>query len=115
MKYEKITEQIIGCAYKVYNTMGFGYLESVYAKCMAIELGKDKINVNAIGAGVIYTDINREFLSDPKVEEYWCDRLPWGRVGQPEDLIGISIFLATDEADYITGTTVFVDGGYTIE
>jgi NAD(P)-dependent dehydrogenase (short-subunit alcohol dehydrogenase family) len=84
-------------------------------KCMAIELAKEKINVNAIGAGVILTDINREHLSDPKNEEYWYSKIPLGRVGQPEDLVGAAIFLATSESDYMTGTTVFVDGGFIIE
>ncbi|MDP8240529.1 MAG: GxxExxY protein [Candidatus Hatepunaea meridiana] len=43
MQYEEITEKIIGCAYRVYNTMGYGYLESVYENCMLIELRKEKI------------------------------------------------------------------------
>ena len=88
---------------------------SMMTKCMAIELAKEKINVNAIGAGVILTDINREHLSDPKNEEYWYSKIPLGRVGQPEDLVGAAIFLATSESDYMTGTTVFVDGGFILE
>lgn len=88
---------------------------SLMTKCMALELAKDKINVNAIGCGVVLTDINREVLADPKVEQYYNEKIPWGRVGQPEDLVGLSIFLATDESEYITGTTVFIDGGFMIE
>jgi NAD(P)-dependent dehydrogenase (short-subunit alcohol dehydrogenase family) len=88
---------------------------SMMTKCMAIELAKHRINVNAIGAGVILTDINREHLSDPKNEEYWYSKIPWGRVGRPQDLVGAAIFLATDESEYVTGTTLFVDGGFIIE
>ena len=47
MQYEKITEQIIGCAYRVYNSMGFGFLESVYEKCMLIELAKSGLRFNS--------------------------------------------------------------------
>jgi len=88
---------------------------SMMTKCMAIELAQYKINVNAIGAGVILTDINREHLSDPKNEEYWYSKIPWGRVGQPQDLVGAAIFLATAESEYVTGTTLFVDGGFILE
>ncbi len=88
---------------------------SMMTKCMAIELAKHRININAIGAGVILTDINREHLSDLKNEEYWYSKIPWGRVGQPQDLVGAAIFLATDESEYVTGTTLFVDGGFILE
>lgn len=47
VEYEDITEKIIGCGYRVYNEMGFGYLESVYEKCMLIELGKAGLNVES--------------------------------------------------------------------
>ena len=88
---------------------------SMMTKCMALELAQHKINVNAIGAGVILTDINREHLSDPKNQEYWYSKIPWRRVGQPNDLVGAAIFLATQESEYVTGTTLFVDGGFLIE
>ena len=47
MKYKELTEKIIGCAYRVYNKMGFGYLESVYEKCMLIELRKGGFNIES--------------------------------------------------------------------
>jgi len=68
MKYEELTEQIIGCAYKVYNTMGFGYLESVYAKCMAIEL--DKIGLEYEREKAITV-----FYEDQIVGEFFADKL----------------------------------------
>lgn len=88
---------------------------SMMTKCLAIELAPHGINVNAIGAGVILTDINREYLSDPKNEAYWYSKIPWGRVGQPADIVGAALFLATAESEFVTGTTLFVDGGFTTE
>lgn len=88
---------------------------SMMTKEMALELAEHKINVNCIAAGVTLTDINREHLADPENERYWYSKIPWGRVGSPEDHVGVSIFFAGSESDYITGTTLFVDGGYSVE
>lgn len=83
---------------------------ALMTKCMALELAPYHINVNAIGPGTILTDINR---NDLDIERDQRD-IPLG-IGQPEDLVGIAILLATHESDYMTGHTVFVDGGYNIK
>lgn len=83
---------------------------SVMTKCLALELAPYKINVNAIGPGTILTDINCNEIDMEKDEK----EIPLG-IGKPEDLAGIAIFLATDEASYMTGHTVYVDGGYNIK
>jgi len=83
----------------------------IMTKCMALELAEYKINVNAIGAGVIDTDISMEEFSKPGMREETVKRIPWGRMGAPEDLAGTAVFLASEDSDYVTGTTVFVDGG----
>lgn len=83
----------------------------IMTKCMALELAEHKINVNAIGAGVIDTDISAEEFAKPGMREATVERIPWGRMGAPEDIAGAAVFLASDDADYVTGTTVFVDGG----
>ena len=83
---------------------------SIMTKCMALEMAPYKINVNAIGPGTILTDINRDELDMEKDER----EIPLG-IGMPEDLVGIAILLATHESDYMTGHTVFVDGGYNIK
>ena len=71
MQYEKLTEQIIGCAYRVYNTMGFGFLESVYQKCMEIELEKEGLMHAAQHPITVRYDgvVVGEFAADLYVEE----------------------------------------------
>lgn len=83
---------------------------SIMTKCMALEMAPYKINVNAIGPGTILTDINRNDLDMEKDQR----EIPLG-IGMPEDLTGIAILLASSESDYMTGHTVFVDGGYNIK
>ena len=71
MKHENITEKIIGCAYRVYNKMGFGFLESVYEKCMMIELARVGLNTSAQKSITVHYDgeIVGEFVADLVVEE----------------------------------------------
>ena len=70
MQHENITEKIIGCAYRVYNRMGFGFLESVYEKCLLIELRKAGINVEAQRPITVYyeNEVVGEFVADLVVE-----------------------------------------------
>ena len=70
MKYEELTKTIIGCAYKVYNTMGYGYLESVYEKCLLIELGKAGLKAKSqVPIRVFYEGENvGDFIADIVVE-----------------------------------------------
>lgn len=79
---------------------------------LAIELGPRGINVNAIGPGVIETDMTTGLLSDEKTRAGMLARIPKGRVGKPEDIGNAVVFLSSDEADYITGSTLYVDGGW---
>jgi len=71
MQYEELTQQIIGCAYRVYNQMGFGFLESVYEKCMVIELRKAGLSVNSQQPITVRYEgeIVGEFVADLVVEE----------------------------------------------
>jgi GxxExxY protein len=71
MEYREFTEKIIGCAYRVYNTMGFGFLESVYEKCMLIELHKEGLSAEAQHPITVYYDneIVGEFVADILVED----------------------------------------------
>ncbi len=77
-------------------------------KSMAVEVAVHKIRVNSIGPGAIKTPINKE--SWDELEQ----SIPYGRVGDPEDIAGAAVWLASDESDYVTGTTLFVDGGMTL-
>lgn len=81
-------------------------------EALAVELSPYKINVNAIGPGFIDTDMTKELISDPKARQALLARIPWGRFGKPADIGAVAAFLASDEADYITGALIFVDGGW---
>lgn len=83
-------------------------------KELAMELGKYKINVNAVAPGVIATDMTKDMLADEKIREGILAKIPYGRIGQPEDIANAVAFLVSDEAEYITGHTLVVDGGWTI-
>jgi glucose 1-dehydrogenase len=77
---------------------------------IANELLKHKINVNVIEPGWIDTPGEREAFGDAAIARAG-PTLPWGRLGTPEDIGKAAVFLASSEADYITGTTLLVDGG----
>jgi len=79
---------------------------------LAIELGPRGININAIGPGVIETDMTTGILSDEKTKTGMLARIPKRRFGKPEDIGAAAVFLASDEADYITGIVIYVDGGW---
>jgi len=79
---------------------------------MALDLAKKGINVCAIAPGVIETDMTKDMLSDEKAKAGIMARIPKGRLGKPEDIGAAVAFLASDEADYITGTVIYVDGGW---
>lgn len=80
-------------------------------EALAIELGP-KINVNAIAPGAIETDMTKQALSDEKAKQGMLMRVPKKRIGQPKDIGAAAAFLASDEADYVTGTVLYVDGGW---
>ncbi len=79
---------------------------------MALELGHDRINVNAIAPGLIESDMTKDLTADPEVMRIVLTRIPRGRIGRPEDVGGLAVYLASDEAEYCTGGTFYVDGGW---
>lgn len=81
-------------------------------KCMANEWAKDSINVNAIAPGIIETDMSKGTVGNPEKAEMIKGRIPSGRFGQPEDIVGTLIFLASEASSHIHGTVVTVDGGW---
>ena len=78
---------------------------------LAVELGPYGITVNGIAPGAIITEINRPLLDDrPRVDRL-LNQIPLGRMGAPEDVAAVAAFLASPDADYVTGSTYYVDGG----
>ncbi|HCK82905.1 MAG TPA: SDR family oxidoreductase [Candidatus Competibacter sp.] len=80
---------------------------------MAQELAPFRIRVNSIAPGAIRTPINRPAWETPEAYAKLMELVPYQRIGEPEDIAQAAVFLASDMADYITGTTLFVDGGMT--
>jgi L-rhamnose 1-dehydrogenase len=87
---------------------------NLLVKSMAISLGPHGITVNAVLPGTVETDINREALAEPTVRDYWSQRAPLGRLGQPEDIAGPVLFFATDDSAWCTGALLVVDGGTSV-
>jgi NAD(P)-dependent dehydrogenase (short-subunit alcohol dehydrogenase family) len=80
-------------------------------RCMAREWAQLGINVNAVAPGFTRTDFSKPIWSNPDVEKLICQAIPKGKIAEPEDVVGAVFFLASAAADYITGDTIYVDGG----
>ncbi len=83
-------------------------------KAVALELAPYGITVNAVAPGVVETPFTAKGLENPDVRSWVLDRVPVGRIAKPDDIANAVLFLALPESEYITGSTVFVDGGWTI-
>ncbi len=81
-------------------------------KEMAIELAPNGIRVNAVAPGVIETDMTKDLLADPASAKRFVSAIPLGRPGKPEEIAKAVAFLASDDASYVTGHTLVVDGGW---
>jgi len=80
-------------------------------KSLAQEVAERGIRVNSIAPGAIRTPINREAWETPEAEAALLKLIPYGRVGDPDDIAKAAVWLASDESDYVTGASLFVDGG----
>ena len=81
-------------------------------EALALELGPYNIRVNAISPGMIDTPMIADFKGDPKTLEATLARVPLGRMGKPEEVSNLVLFLASGESSYITGSTIVIDGGW---
>jgi len=81
---------------------------------LAQELAPHRIRVNAIGPGAIQTPINRPAWETPEALQHLLRLIPYGRIGKPEDIGKAAVWLSSDDADYVDGQTLFVDGGMTL-
>lgn len=87
---------------------------SMFMKSIAQELAPHKIRVVAIGPGAIQTPINKSAWDTPEDLAKLLTLIPYNRIGEPDDIGKLAAWLVSDEADYITGTTIFMDGGMTL-
>ena len=78
---------------------------------MSLALAPKGIRVNAIGPGTILTELSGSLLTDEAARRRVLSRTPMGRVGQPEEIAGIAVFLASDDSSYVTGQVIYADGG----
>jgi NAD(P)-dependent dehydrogenase (short-subunit alcohol dehydrogenase family) len=81
-------------------------------RTLAAEWGARGIRVNAVAPGFILTDLSRKLWSNPVMQEWNDANTPLKRLGQPRDMIGATIFLASEASAFMTGQIVFVDGGF---
>jgi len=83
-------------------------------KGLASEWAKYNIRVNAIGPGYFRTELTKKLWSDPEKSEEMNSLIPMGRIGDPHELAGAIVFLASDASNYMTGHVLIIDGGYTV-
>jgi glucose 1-dehydrogenase len=86
----------------------------MFIKSLAQEVAHQRIRVNAISPGAIRTNINRRAWETPEAEAELLRLIPYERIGDPMDVGQVAVWLASDASDYVTGTTIYVDGGMTL-
>jgi 3-oxoacyl-[acyl-carrier protein] reductase len=86
---------------------------SMFTKSIAVEYARSNVRCNCVNPGIINSGMIKPYLDDPKARKILEDRLPLNRIGEPEDVANAVLFLASDEANWITGTILNVDGGKT--
>jgi NAD(P)-dependent dehydrogenase (short-subunit alcohol dehydrogenase family) len=84
------------------------------ARNLAVEFGRDNVRVNCIAPGLIKTDFARALWDDPETLKASNARTPLGRIGEPDEIAGAAVFLASKAGAYITGQAIVIDGGATI-
>jgi len=82
-------------------------------RTLALELAPSKINVNNLAPGMVLTPFNQPAIDDPELLEEQVQSIPWKRAAEPEEIARLALFLASSDADYVTGSTYTMDGGLT--
>jgi glucose 1-dehydrogenase len=83
-------------------------------KTMALEVADKGIRINGIAPGAIATMMNLDILEDEEKRKAEENKIPMHRIGEPNEIAKVAVFLASNAASYITGTTIYVDGGLTL-
>ena len=84
-------------------------------KVLALEWAEHNINVNAIAPTFIETPFTKPMFDKPDFRDFVLNKIPWGRVGKPEDVVGAVIYLASEASDLVTGSILLIDGGWTAQ
>ena len=85
---------------------------SVMTRSLAVEWGPYGVRVNTLAPGFILTDLTQKLWSDPTMQDWGKTNTPMSRLGNPEDMVGTALFLASNAAAFMTGQVVRVDGGF---
>jgi NAD(P)-dependent dehydrogenase (short-subunit alcohol dehydrogenase family) len=86
-----------------------------FTRALALELAPDAITVNGISPGWFETELTKPIWSNPEANDSLISRIPLGRWGDVNDVAKLATYLCSDEAGYITGTDILIDGGYTTQ
>ncbi len=84
------------------------------ARSLAVEWGRSKVRVNSIAPGLVRTDFAKALWENPELLAQIENRTPLGRIGEPADIAGVALFLASDDSAFVTGQTLVTDGGATV-
>lgn len=80
-------------------------------RTLCLEVAEDRINVNNIAPGMVLTPFNQQAIDDPRTREEQVRNIPWKRAAEPREVAALAVYLASDDADYVTGQTFTIDGG----
>lgn len=86
-----------------------------FTKALALELAPEKITVNGISPGPFMTEMNKPLLDSPELSQFFISRIPLGRWGDPKEVGALALYLCSDEASFMTGTDILIDGGWTAQ
>jgi NAD(P)-dependent dehydrogenase (short-subunit alcohol dehydrogenase family) len=86
-----------------------------FTRALALELASEKITVNGISPGPIATEMNTPLMQDPEVNQQFISRIPLGRWGKVEEVGQLALYLCSEDAGFITGTDILIDGGWTAQ
>jgi len=101
----------VGLAHRaVYGASKAGLLG--LTRALALELAPEKITVIGISPGPIHTEINEALFADPAIRQWFLDRVPLGRLGRPEEIGALAVYLCREAAGFITGADILIDGGW---
>jgi NAD(P)-dependent dehydrogenase (short-subunit alcohol dehydrogenase family) len=86
-----------------------------FTRALALELAPDKITVNGISPGPFATEINTALMQNPELNQQFVSRIPLGRWGEVNEVGGLAVYLCSEDAGFITGTDLLIDGGWTAQ